>query len=91
MIHPDLQKILVCPEDRSPVTPADADLVRRLNDAIAAGRLKNRGGQLLQQAMDGALVRADGTLAYPVVDNIPLMLMDEAVPLAQLDAIATHS
>ena len=85
MIHPELLKILVCPEDRSPLTAADESLVQRLNEAISAGRLKNRGGQVLQQQLDGALLRGDATLAYPIVDDIPMMLIDEAVPLSQLN------
>ncbi len=87
MIHPDLLKILVCPEDHSPLTAADETLVQRLNEAIGAGRLKNRGGQVLQHRLDGALLRGDATLAYPIVDDIPMMLMDEAVPLAQLNQV----
>jgi uncharacterized protein YbaR (Trm112 family) len=85
MIHPDLLKILVCPEDHSPLTAADDALVQRLNEAIVAGRLKNRGGQVLQHRLDGALLRGDAALAYPIVDDIPMMLMDEAVPLDQLN------
>lgn len=87
MVNPDLLKILVCPEDHSPLTEADAATVERLNQAIRAGKLKNRGGQMLDQPLGGALVRRDATLAYPIVDDIPMMLMDEAVPLAQLEQL----
>ncbi len=86
MVHPDLLKILVCPEDHSPLTAVDPELLGRLNVAIDHGRLKNRGGQVVQQSLDGALLRGDATLAYPVIDDIPIMLVDEAIPLDQLDA-----
>ena len=35
--------------------------------------------------IDAALVRGDGALAYVVRDDIPVMLVDEAVPLDQLE------
>lgn len=85
MISKELLELLVCPEDHTPLEVADAALVTRLNEAIAAGALKNRGGQRVEQACDGALIRADRTLAYPVIDDIPVMLVDEAIPLAQLE------
>ena len=84
MIGKDLLQILVCPEDRSPLTLAEGDLVERLNEAIAAGRLKNRSGQLVDKRLSGGLLRRDETLLYPIVDDIPRLLIDEGIPLAQL-------
>jgi len=43
--------------------------------------LKNRGGQTLSKQLDGALLRADGRIAYPIVDEIPVLLIDEGIPL----------
>ena len=84
MINEQLLKILVCPETRTPLTPADADLLASVNQAIAAGKLKNRGGQTAAGPLDGGLVRADRAVLYPVIDGIPVMLIDEAIPLEQL-------
>jgi uncharacterized protein YbaR (Trm112 family) len=86
MISKELLELLVCPENRTPLTQADSALVAQINDAIAAGALKNHAGQRVEQKCDGALVRADGAIAYLVVDGIPVMLVDEGIPLAQLDA-----
>jgi uncharacterized protein YbaR (Trm112 family) len=79
-----LLEILVCPETREKVEPADDDMVAKLNAAIDKGALRNRTGGAIDQKIDGALVRADGALAYVVRDDIPVMLVDEAVPLDQL-------
>jgi uncharacterized protein YbaR (Trm112 family) len=76
--------ILVCPTDRTPLSPASDQMVARLNRAIAAGRVKNQAGRLLEQPLDGGLVRADQTLLYPILDGIPILLTDEAIPLAQI-------
>jgi uncharacterized protein YbaR (Trm112 family) len=76
---------LVCPDDHSKLAFADSQLLARMNAAVARGRLKNRAGQTLDRPLEAALVRADAQLAYPVFDQIPRMLVDEAIPLVQLD------
>jgi uncharacterized protein YbaR (Trm112 family) len=80
-----LLALLVCPDDRTALAYADAQLLTRINAAIAGRRLKNRAGLTLDRPLDAALVRADALLAYPVIDDIPLLLVDKAIPLAQLD------
>jgi uncharacterized protein YbaR (Trm112 family) len=84
MIHEHSIAILRCPLDRSQLRLAEPKLVARLNAAIAAGRLTNRGGTQLEKSLDGALVREAGDLAYPIVDQIPVMLADEAIAIDQL-------
>lgn len=81
MIDKELLDLLVCPENKTPLEPADDELVGRLNRAIAAGELKNRAGEPLKEPIQGGLVREDGTLLYPVVEDIPVLLVDEAIPL----------
>ncbi len=81
MIDAELQKILCCPETHQPLHPADAALMDKLNQSIAAGGLRNRAGQLVKDTLDGGLVREDGKLLYPIQHGIPVMLVDEAIPL----------
>jgi len=82
MVEKDLLDILVCPDDLTPVRLAtDAELTA-LNARIAAGQVKNRGGQPVATAVKEGLVRADGKYLYVVDDDIPVMLIDEALPLA---------
>jgi uncharacterized protein len=85
MISQDLLKLLVCPENRTPLSAADGGLVQRLNAAIAERRLRNKAGQTLENAIGDALVREDGAIAYPVIDEIPMLLVDEGIPLGQLE------
>jgi uncharacterized protein YbaR (Trm112 family) len=84
MISDELLKLLVCPEDHTPLSPAPAELVERANRQIGAGTLRNRLGRVVERHLDGGLVRADGKYLYQVVDDLPIMLIDEAVPLEQL-------
>jgi len=84
MFSPDFLAMVRCPENRSRLVLADEPLVVALNRAISAGRLKNRAGQTLRRPLDGSLVREDRKLAYPVVDQIPILLFDEGIFLDQL-------
>jgi uncharacterized protein len=82
MIDPGLLKILCCPETHQPLAEADAALVADLNARIAQGSVKNRAGKSVAQAIDAALVRSDRQVAYPIRNRIPIMLAEEAIPLA---------
>ena len=81
MVDPELLDILVCPETKQPVRVADEALLERLNAAIERGELRNASGEAVEEPLDGGLVREDGEVLYPVVDDIPVMLVDEAIPL----------
>jgi len=84
MVDPELLKILVCPENKTAVALADDALVAKANAAIEAGTLKNRAGEIVKEQIDGGLVREDRVYLYAIRDDIPIMLIDEAIPLAQL-------
>jgi len=85
MIEKKLLDMLVCPEDRSPLSEADEGTLKRLNEAIAAGQVENRGGQPVEEAVVAGLVREDGTVLYPIIDGIPVLLADESISLEQID------
>jgi uncharacterized protein len=80
--NPDLLQILCCPETHQKFKLATFPLLEKLNQQIVGGHLQNRSGQSVQDAIDGGLVRADGQYLYPLRQNIPVLLLDEAIPLA---------
>ncbi len=82
MIEAELLNILCCPETHQSVRVAEPPVVVKLNQQIASGGLKNRASQPVKEKIDGGLVRADGKYLYPVRGEIPVMLVDEAIPLA---------
>jgi uncharacterized protein len=79
MLSPEFLEILRCPDDHSRLTAADGGLLSRLNESVAIGQLKNRGGRTVEKRLDGALLRADGKVAYPIIDQIPILLVDEGI------------
>jgi len=82
MIDPDLLKVLCCPETHQDISLAEAGLIERLNEKIRSGQLKNRAGATVTEKIDGGLVRSDGKFLYAIRHNMPVMLIDEAIPLA---------
>ena len=81
MIDAELLKIMCCPETHQDLRPAEPALVNRLNEQIEAGTLNNRVGQPVKEKIDEGLVRADGKFLYPIRRTIPIMLVDEGLPL----------
>ena len=81
MIDPELLKILCCPETHQEGRPAEPAVIDKRNQQIASGALKNRAGQLVQEQVEGGVGRADGRFLYPIRRNLPVMLVDEGLPL----------
>jgi len=84
MVDPELLEILVCPETHQPVRPAEDELLSRLNKAIRSGGVTNRGGNAVGDPVEEGLVREDNKVLYPVREDIPIMLIDEAIELDKL-------
>ena len=80
-MNPELLEILVCPETRQALHLAEPGFVDDLNRRIGEGAVHNRAGQTVRAKVDGGLIRADGRFVYPIRQDIPVMLIEEAIPL----------
>ncbi len=83
-LDPAILKCLCCPETHQPFALADPALIGQLNDQLLAGKLRNRAGQAPAGRLDGGLLRQDGKFLYPIHGGLPVLLVDEAIPVAEL-------
>lgn len=81
MVDQELLDILVCPENKTAVKLVGQEVIDRVNAAVKSGSLKNRAGEKVEEPIDAGLLRADGKYLYPVREDIPIMLIDEAIPM----------
>ncbi len=81
MISAELIEMLVCPETKQRLRPIREDELRNVNAQVQRGELINRGGDKISAAIEAALVREDGLVAYPISEQIPVMLIEESFAL----------
>ena len=77
----DLLAILCCPDTKQGVSLADEVLIAKLNEAVSRGQLKNRANKPVAVPLDGGLIRGDQKMLYPIREDIPVMLIEEGIPL----------
>ncbi|MBN1575398.1 MAG: hypothetical protein JW913_02525 [Chitinispirillaceae bacterium] len=85
MVDPKLLEILCCPETKQDIQLVDDAIIEKINAAIKAGSLKNRGGETIKETIDAGLLREDRKYLYPIREDIPIMLIDEGIPFAEFD------
>lgn len=83
MVSEELVEILACPETKQPVSLAEPSEIERLNQLVSQGKLVNRAGEKVEKPLDGGLVREDGRILYPIIEDIPVMLIEEGIPLKE--------
>ncbi|MBN2188503.1 MAG: hypothetical protein JW699_03535 [Chitinispirillaceae bacterium] len=80
MVDKELLDILCCPETKQDLSLLPEQAIATINRRIREGKVRNRGGQTVRELIDGALLRADHVYLYPIREDIPIMLIDEAIP-----------
>ena len=78
-----LLEIMCCPESHQPLVKAGVELIEDLNKRIQAGTLVDRVDEKVTESIDGGLVREDGKILFPIRQNIPVMLIDQGIPLGE--------
>lgn len=80
-VDPELLEILVCPRSRAPLTVVTLPASVR-QELVARYREHFRDEE--PQVEEG-LYCAESELVYPIVSDIPIMLVDEALPASVLE------
>jgi len=77
-----LLDIVCCPATHLPLRLMPESTLARLNERIGAGTLRYRDDSLVTEPLTQALVTSDDRLAYAIRDDIPLLLEEQAIPVA---------
>ena len=85
MLDAELLALLVCPETHQDVTLASPAEISQLLEAIKGGDVRTVDGREADPALEGALIRADRAVAYPIREGIPVMLIPEGLSIAHID------
>lgn len=80
-----LLDIVCCPVTRSSLELLPERELAILNERIAAHRVRNREDIVVTEPLTEALVTRSGKLVYPVRDGVPVLLEEQAMPLAQIE------
>lgn len=80
-MSPALLEILRCPETQQRLALAPSAMLTNLNGQIRQGQVTNRSGEPVRELLENGLLRQDGTLLYPVRQDLPVLLIEEAIPL----------
>jgi len=80
----DWLSILCCPETKQGLSIVEDSMLLRVNQAVSRGILVNTGQKLVSEQLEGGLIRADRKILYPIREKIPVLLIEEGIPLDQL-------
>lgn len=76
-----LLDILCCPATQQPLVPMKASSLRALNQRITRGEVTDMEGRAVTETWSAALMTRDGRLAYPISDDIPILLEGHSVQM----------
>jgi uncharacterized protein YbaR (Trm112 family) len=76
-----LLKTMRCPENLAKLRLANPYELNALNERIKVGDVKDWDNKLITKPVDALLIRADNKIAYRFEQNVPILLIEEAVIL----------
>ncbi len=83
MIDEELLAILRCPETMSTLKLMSDEQLQQLNERISRGGVSTLGGDPVRTPLQAGLVTEDGGRVYRIEDEIPIMLIEEAILLKE--------
>tara|TARA_B100000586_G_scaffold7035_1_gene4872 strand:+ start:553 stop:810 length:258 start_codon:yes stop_codon:yes gene_type:complete len=80
-MDPNLLNIICCPVTREKLSIATSKQLEFINAEIANSTLKKLDGSIAEKPQSKALINATKTLLYPIEEDIPILLENEAIKL----------
>ena len=80
-MDPNLLNIICCPVTREKLSIATSKQLEFINAEIANSMLKKLDGSIAEKPQSKALINATKTLLYPIEEDIPILLENEAIKL----------
>lgn len=80
--------LLCSPDTRQPLSLLDARGLEALNRAIAAGGVAKADGSPQASTLREALITRDRKQVFRIDDGIPVLLAEEAIPVAGIAELA---
>ncbi len=82
-----LLDLLVCPATRQPLALLDKPGLEALNRAIVAGSVKRVDDAPQTETIREALITRDRKTLYRIDDGIPVLLIEEGIPVAAVEGL----
>lgn len=74
-----LLSVLCCPETHQELKFVDDELLNSLNKMIANKQLFSHDNKLIESSIEAALIQINGTVIYPVIQGIPILLAKKSI------------
>jgi len=80
-MDPNLLNIICCPVTREKLSTVTPKQLALINAEIANNTLTKLDGSIAENPQSKALINATKTLLYPIEEDIPILLENEAIEL----------
>lgn len=80
-LDPQFLQILRCPKTRKPLRMASDSELSELNRRIEQKQVVDASGRAREERVAEGLVPEGEAVLYPVEEGIPILLIDDALPL----------
>lgn len=81
MLTEEVLELLQCPLTGKKLSLASDQMILSVNEAIANGNARDRIEQKVSQKIDGGLVTDEGAWLYPIREEIPTLVVEEAIDI----------
>jgi uncharacterized protein YbaR (Trm112 family) len=83
----ELIQMLRCPVTGAKLGTAPTSVIENLNRQIENGAVKNREGERVAARVENGFINEDQSLIFPVRGGIIILIVDEAIAVAELDGL----